>query len=453
MSDVLPAQNAPLAERRLFPLPTPGGQPHPGRRRLKLCFITETLHAGVGRHVAETIEELAGRGHEIHLLYSPLRSDRRFLRTLANLENVYCQQVTMHRALGLGDFASFREIRKYVRQHGPFDIIHGHSSKGGGYARLLKPFSRSALIYSPHAFVTRSPVLGRSKRALYSVLEWILAGLTDRVICTSIDEREHASRLGLSPARLSVVTNGSSVSAAPAREAIRKELGIDAGRVVIGFIGRMEDQKAPERAVQIARQLLPELPELMFLMIGDGPKRPALEEGMRGTGFADRIRWLGAVDARAYLAGMDVFLLPSLYEGFAYALLEALYAGLPIVSTPVGGVQECVMPGRNGFIVPHQPLDAMVLAIRRLATDGEIRRSMAEASREHSTNFSVALMADGIENLYGEVLDAKAANKTRSFARSRGFVRSLSAIGWRVAAGRPDLSAGVGGGREAEGGA
>src|SRR5262245_21562262 len=125
--------------------------------RLRICFISETLHSGVGRHIADTICALSERGHEIHLLYSPLRLETHFLAAIADRTRAHCEAIPIPRSVGTRDISAFARIRKYIHANGPFDIIHGHSSKGGAYARLLKLFCSGSVFYSPHAFITRSP--------------------------------------------------------------------------------------------------------------------------------------------------------------------------------------------------------------------------------------------------------------------------------------------------------
>jgi glycosyltransferase involved in cell wall biosynthesis len=373
-------------------------------RRLKICFISEPLHAGVGRYVVDAVSELARRGHEVHLLYSPIRVEPEFLSQLHHLPNVYCEPVLMPRAIGIGDISAFRAINGYVQTKGPFDIIHGCSSKGGGYARLLKLFGRGPVLYSPQAFITFSPVVRGAKRLFYRVLERVFARLTDKIVCASRAEVKHAEELGIAPGRLALIPNGTPVSHRPSREDIRAELGLPANSVVIGFVGRMADQKAPERLVAAAHRLLPQMPNLVLLMIGDGPKRRALEAGLANARLQDRALWLGAVDARRFLPAMDMFVLPSLYEGFAYVLIEALQAGLPIISTPVGGAHESISPGVNGIIVPHNSPLALSEAIKILAVDPRLRHSMGRASRLHADRFSAANMVDALEALYASLL-------------------------------------------------
>ncbi len=374
---------------------------------LKVCIITETLHAGVGRHIVDATSVLAARGHEIHIVYSPLRMDPEFLGSLRAQPGVTCHAIEMPHDIGADDLRAFLRIRHYVKANGPFDIIHGESSKAGGYARLLKLFGARTVVYSPHAFITFSPVISAKKRLIYQTIESLLSLMTDRIICSSQAERDHGLGLGISAKRLLVVPNGSKSRAGETREDMRAQLGLREDDVAIGYVGRMEEQKAPERLIGAIVPILSQNRRVHALLVGDGPKRAALEEKTRNLGLADQVHWLGAVNGQRIMAAMDIFALPSLYEGFAYVLLEALNAGLPIVSTPVGGTLESVLPDVNGFIVPHNDSAAFEGALRRLVYDDGLRKAMGQASREHAAQFTIERMAETIESVYFAALSAK----------------------------------------------
>ena len=367
---------------------------------LKICFILEPLHAGVGRHVVDVACDLAGRGHDVHVLYSPVRLEPQFLGDLTAHPRIRCHAIRMMPGLCAGDMAAFWRVKEYVKRNGPFDIIHGESSKGGGFARLLKLFGTKTVLYSPHAFVTLSPLLPFGKRWAFGNIERLLSRWTDTIVCSSQNEREHALTLGIAPQKLELVVNGRAPNRNGDRASIRQQLGFTAETVVIGFAGRLEAQKAPQRLIQACLRLLPRLPQLHLLMVGDGPLRSELQACINRAHLNDRVTWCGAVDAVQYIPAMDIFAVPSLYEGFAYVLIEALQAGLPIVATPVGGASESIVPGKNGFIVPHNPIEPLVSALRQLGLDGDLRRRMALASKERAGDFSISRMVDALENLY-----------------------------------------------------
>ena len=393
-----------IDESSHYPGRRPAASPQPSAR-LKICFIVEPLHAGVGRHVVDIASGLADRGHAIHVLYSPVRLEPRFLSTLTQHPRIRCHAIKMMPGLCASDIAAFWQVKDYVTKNGPFDIIHGESSKGGGFARLLKPFGAKMILHSPHAFVTLSPRLSAVKHWAFRTIERLLARWTDTLVCSSQNEYEHAIALGIPARKLAVVVNGRPSGQAGDRLSVREELGLAADTVVIGFAGRLETQKAPRRLIEACVRLLPQMPQMHLLAIGDGPLRDELQARIARAGLKDRVTWLGAVNAVQYMPAMDMFAMPSLYEGFAYVLLEALQAGLPIVATPVGGTAESVLPGINGFIVPHAPVEPLVSALRQLGLDADLRQRMALASAQHANHFSTERMIDGMENLYRQAMD------------------------------------------------
>jgi glycosyltransferase involved in cell wall biosynthesis len=393
-----------------------------GKARLKICLITEPLDAGVGRHVTDVACALAERGHEVHLIYSPIRVDPRLTAVLERHPNLRRVTIPMPRSFGIGDISALFGIARYLKAAGPFDVVHGHSSKGGAYARLLKLFSGGRVFYTPNAFVTMSAEIPRCMCMAYSVIEATLARLTDRIICVSQVERNHAVDLGISAERLTVISNALGIAAWTPREAARERLGLAPDQVVLGFVGRMVAQKAPERVIAAVQSILPKFPSLALLMIGDGPHRDSLERRLNEAGLGARVRWLGAVDAREYISAFDMLVVSSRYEGFAYVLLEALSVGLPIISTPVGGADEAVTPGVNGFIVAHGSNAEMAKAIGRLASDPVLRHAMGEASRQKADSFPFRHMVDATEALYFSVGTAPREQFQPQFADTDGVI-------------------------------
>lgn len=361
-------------------------------------MIAETFTTGVGRHVADLVAELCRRGHQVHLLYGD-RNDPALVREVSALPQARAVAVAMSRAPSPGDLRSLWSLTGYLRANGPFDVIHGHSSKGGALARLLAFPLRVRCLYTPHALVTMTPGMHWAKRNFYRLAEWLLARLTDVIICCSAQESAHATAIGLGRRRCVVVPNGlAQFRAAPL--GLRRRLGLPDHVCLLGFIGRLEAQKAPDLLTDAIILLHRRGAPVHLAIAGEGTLRAALEQRLATAGADTLVSWLGPVDGRSLMMELDLLAMPSRYEGFPYVLLEALHCGVPVVATPVGGVAETNADGQCGIIVPHGDAAALADGIERLARDPPLRQRMAECARAHAAQFSVTGMADRIEALY-----------------------------------------------------
>ncbi len=171
---------------------------------------------------------------------------------------------------------------------------------------------------------------------------------------------------------------------------------------VIGSLGRLDVQKGYDLLVRT----LPALPEARLLLVGDGPKRGELETLAVELGVRDRLEITGwMTDARRYLTAMDVFALPSRYEGLPLSIIEAMLAGLPVVAADVGSVSEAVVDGETGLIVPPEDVGALAGALGRLAADGDLRQKMGGNGLARARErFTAEAMAGAYERLYNSLL-------------------------------------------------
>jgi len=364
-------------------------------------MIAETVMTGVGRYVTDVIKAMTARGHEIHLLHSIARCDDALLDELDSLPGFHRRAFAMRRQPHGSDLAVLVALARYVQRFGPFDVIHGHSSKGGVYARLLSTLLPGSCFYAPHAFVTMAPHLSPLQRTAYATIERLLARVTDTVICVSHEEAQHAATLGIATKRLAVIPNRIARFDLSGGFGLRERLGLPANTVVIGFVGRLDRQKAPRRLVDAAAEVLARRHDVHVVMIGTGPQRAELEALTHERGMARRFHWLGDVRSRGWIAGFDMLAMPSLYEGCSYVLLEALYAGVPVVCTPVGGVRDAgFVDGVHGFIVPMDDPQALTDRLCRLVASPDLRRTMGQNARAISQSFSLEKMIDRLEAAY-----------------------------------------------------
>lgn len=376
-----------------------------GRARLRIALVAEAADTGLSTILYQLANGLALNDHEVHLLSSVERTDKEMLRRLEST-SVRCVPIAMTRATGLRDVTALVAIRRYLRAHGPFDVVHGHSSKGGALARLAAAGLGLARIYTPHAFYSMSPSLTRGARKFYALTERLLAQLCDKVVASSWLEHDHARSIGIPARRLTVIENGIEAPAllVPARE--RFGFG-EARSVVIGFVGRLEYQKGPDLLVKAFARAARRNDAIRLVVIGDGAMAPSLATLAERLGVPDRVAYLGRRPSTDYLASFDILAMPSRYEGFSLMPLEAMHAGLPIVATRVGGVAECVSEGLSGLIVPREDECALADALALLAENEGLRLAMGEAARRRAHLFTATRALQATERLYFEALAAR----------------------------------------------
>lgn len=373
-------------------------------RPLRVLLVTQASGGGVGRHFLDLAEALSAEGVQVTGIYAPRKLDTLFRTRLAEDDLPPMHEINMRRAIHPMDAADLWRLLAVIRRLGPFDLIHGHSSKGGALARLAARRLGVPSVYTSHAIVTLDPTLPEWKRQIYARIERWLAKRTGAIIAVSHDEADHICELGIDAQRVHTVPNGVPAIDFPSREAARSRLGISPNQVVIGFVGRLSTQKAPEILLDAFALAFKHRTDVRLVMVGNGPLDALVEEHVRKLDLSSSVSLLGDVVATDVMPAFDVFCLPSRYEGMPYVYLEALAAGLPIVSTRVGGATMCVEPGENGFIVPPEDVASLSTALVQLVDDAPQRRRFAEASTRMSQRFSVQEMVNQTLRVYEQVL-------------------------------------------------
>ncbi len=383
-------------------------QPTRPERRLRVLLVVECAGAGTGRHVLDLAEGLIARGHDAHVVYSTHRVDQRFLDRLAAIPEAGRAVIEMTAAPHPRDLRALRALRRYAREHGPFDIIHGHSSKGGAMARLAALGTDAAAFYTLHGLIMMDPCLPRWKWLMYLGIELGLALRTSRIIAVSPEESRAAVRLGFGTARLITIPNGVDAMWLTPRDRARQAMGIADDEPVIGFVGRLVEQKAPHVLISAFAQVVQAEPRARLAIVGDGPLMQPMKQLAAELGVGERIIWLGERDAREVFAAFDLFALSSRKEGLPYVVLEAMAVGLPVVATQSAGVEILIEPGISGEVVPTDDIDAFAAALMRLTMDQRYRASCAAAALERSGRFTVDAMVEQTIAAYEAALAERA---------------------------------------------
>jgi glycosyltransferase involved in cell wall biosynthesis len=391
----LSAQAEPAGRTAVAPLRTSGAT-----SGLRVLMVVESSGGGTGRHVLDLCEGLIARGCDVHLIYSTGRIDGLFIERLSALPTLRRSALRMRTGIHPSDFRVIRAVRRYLRDHGPFDAIHGHSSKGGAIARLAALGTGVPSFYTLHGLIMMDPGLAAWKRAFYLAIELGLSLRTSRVIAVSPEEQRAAVRVGLGQSRVALIPNGIGPARLAPRGEARAAMCVSDDAVVIGFVGRLVEQKAPEVLVRGFAAALARAPKARLAIVGAGPLENSLRELAKTLAIAEKVHWLGERDARGVLAGFDAFALSSRKEGLPYVILEAMAAGLPVVATESAGVEILVEPGGSGEVVPRDDAVAFGEALAAVASDADRRERYGRAALARASRFTIDAMVDGTMAAY-----------------------------------------------------
>ena len=154
------------------------------------------------------------------------------------------------------------------------------------------------------------------------------------------------------------------------------------GGLVIGAVGRLEEQKGHAHLLAALPELRRQIPDLVVLLVGEGRRQEDLRRQVRDLGLESTVRFLGTRrDLPEIYRALDLFVHPSLWEGLPLALLKAMGAGLPVVATRVSGSREAIVDGVNGCLVAPGDPEALARAILELHRHPEVRRRLGDAAR------------------------------------------------------------------------
>jgi glycosyltransferase involved in cell wall biosynthesis len=367
---------------------------------LHVVHILEATTGGTRRHLRELALGLAPASFRQDVIIS-LRRDPAFAVDLPLFRErgIGVHVVPMRRQIApLADLQALRRIRVLLRELRP-DIVHTHSSKAGFLGRLAaRRAGIRTVVHTPHAFAFLDPATPFRNRC-YRWLERMAVPWTTRLIAVSEEERQLALDLGFAQAQVARIANG---IAGPASSEPRTQISPPAAPTVL-FLGRLCRQKAPDLLVAAIPEILRQVPEARFRLVGEGAWRGTLEREVARQAWHERVTFATACnepEVAAELAAATVLAMPSRWEGLPYTLLEALQAGLPVVAADVGGVRDVAADTRCAVLVPpYHPasLAAGVVAVLRSPAD---RDRLAAAGRARVAHFTLTHMLEQTAAVY-----------------------------------------------------
>lgn len=308
------------------------------------------------------------------------------------------EQVEMTRAIGSNDLKAIKEVRALIKKYNP-DIVYAHSSKAGAIARIADIGLKNRCVYNPHGWAFNMRCSAK-KKAVYTAIEKIAAPFCDKIICISDAERRSAlDKKICRDDKLQVIFNGVDIEAYEngVHGAVRrKDLNIPKEAFVVGMVGRMSPQKAPDVFVKMAKQVKDKVPNTHFIIVGNGNQEAEIRKYAEDNGFLDSLHITGWVDdPMSYVELFDVACLLSRWEGFGLALPEYMMAGKPIVASRVDAIPNIIRDGENGLLVEVDDIAGASKAVLRvLQEDGLRERLVAQGMEDVHKKFNARRVSE-----------------------------------------------------------
>lgn len=289
----------------------------------------------------------------------------------------------VHLAPLFNPLALWRLTRLLARER--VTILQTHGARANFYGRIAGRLAGVPVIISTIHNSLKDYEVSPLKRWVYALLLRLTLSLVHRIICVSDATRcDLIDECPAAEAKTQTVYNGVDPSVFPARphrQKVRQELGIPQGPVLV-TIGRLTEQKGHRYLLRAFPGLLSTWPQLCCVFVGEGELHDALHHLAIDLGVERACRFVGVrEDIADILAAADLFVLPSLSEGFPFVLLEALAMGRPVVASRVNGVPELIEDHKTGLLVPPRDPQALARAIRDMLSDPATASKLGAAGR------------------------------------------------------------------------
>lgn len=308
----------------------------------------------------------------------------------------------------LSDFLALFEIKEVLRK-GNYNIVHTHGSKARFLGRIAtSSFENIKTIQTAHGWPFYKS-MNSFKKFVYISLEKIGFNLADLNICVSPRDRDKALHYGIGYFDdYRIIRSGVEFDEFRAtrgsRTEARRKLGIDDETDIVGSVMRFCPEKAPDQFIRVAAGIIDKKPKTKFFLVGDGPLRIQTEKLIDSLNLKDSILLLGSRrDVVEILPAFDVFLITSRTEGLPRALLESLAAGIPVVSTDVGGIHELIKNGRNGYLSAEGDNDSLVADVIRILDSPGMTKELIANVDEDLEPFSASMMVEDLFALYTKI--------------------------------------------------
>lgn len=379
------------------------------KKNKKICIIvTLPTWGGAQRYVYDLAISLHGFGENITVAAG--QGNNRLLLDKLSRDGIKIHQFKyLVREISVfNDVMCVFEMLRFFRKN-KFDILHLNSSKVGVVGSIAGKLSGiEKVIYTAHGFVFNEQ-LSILKKLLYIFFEWISFLFTNMVIAVSYFDANKVKSFKILPnKKMKVIHNGidmTGLDMLPRKESqsffenkINNNLS---NKIVVGTIANLYPNKGIEYLIEAVMKLDFHRKDLLFLIIGEGPLKENLQRKVKLSNVVNSIYFTGFIEEpEKYLKAFDIYLSPSLKEGLPYAIISALFAGLPIISTDVGGCREIIENNKSGILIPPMNSDAIFKSLLELINDKKLQEYFKEESQKRISYFDLKKMVNSVLQIY-----------------------------------------------------
>lgn len=371
------------------------------KKKIKILHVAQAA-GGVDRYIRMLLKYLDKEKFENILVCSQDFREKDY----KNLVDFF-EQVKMDRAIGSNDLKAIGEVRRLIKRYNP-DIVYAHSSKAGAIARIADIGLKNYCIYNPHGWAFNMRCSAK-KKAMYTAIEKIAAPFCDKIICISDAEKQSAlDKKICREDKLQVIFNGVDIEAYENGihgTVKRKDLNIPEDAFVVGMVGRISPQKAPDIFIKMAKHVKDKVSNAHFIIVGNGDQEAEIKKYARDNDFLDSLHITGWVDnPMSYVELFDVACLLSRWEGFGLVLPEYMMARKPIVASRVDAIPNIICDGENGLLVEMDDVVGASTAVLKLYLNNNLKSKLIDKGLETVyKKFDVQRMTRETEKLFEEV--------------------------------------------------
>lgn len=344
--------------------------------KIKIMHIAQSP-GGVERYLQMLLRNMNSTKYENILVCSFDYKEENYIGLVSAFEHV-----DMLRSINAkSDIKAIIAIRKLIKKYSP-EIVYMHSSKAGAIGRVANIGCTNIAFYNPHGWAFNMEC--GFKKTVYRIIEKILAPFCQTIIAISDSEKESAINNRICKSnKIKVIFNGIDVAEYEKKKnsytITRELLDIPKNAYIIGTVGRLSSQKAPDTFISAAAKIKKIIPQAYFIMVGDGPWLEEVKRMANELNILDSLLITGWVDEpMEYVKLFNQAMLLSRWEGFGLVLTEYMIAKKPIIATKVDAIPNLIAHERNGLLVEKDNIEAVVESSVRLYNDEKFSFALVE---------------------------------------------------------------------------